>query len=119
MLDLLVIATDGLVVDGETGTAQFGQDAVGELTETSTHVFDLLFAFLGVFIHRKNAQDDILVLDVRCGNELLETLPVLSGVVGLNILGKLGLLHLLLDITLGILLTLVSQFLVEGEATIG
>ena len=117
--DLLVGAAYRLVVDGETGAAQLGQDAVGELAEGGADVLDLLLTLLGVLIHGEHAQDDVLVLDVAGLDELLEAVPVLGGVLGIDIGLHLDALQLLVDILLGVLLTLGSQTVVDGEATIG
>ena len=82
------------------------------------HVLNLLLTLLRILIHRKYAQDNILILDVASLYQFLETFPVLSCVVSLNISIHLSLLHLLLDIALSILLTLVSQLLVQSKTTI-
>ncbi len=116
--DLLVAAADGLVVDGQTGAAQFRQDVVGQLAESLAHVLDLLLTLLRVLVHGEHAKDDLLVLDVAGLHQLLEAFPVLCGVLcgegGLH----LGELHLLLHVLLGVLLTLVGQLLVERHTTI-
>ena len=49
--DLLVAASDCLVVDDKTCTTEFRQDAVSQLTEYGRHVANLLFALLRVLIH--------------------------------------------------------------------
>ena len=117
--NLVVVAADGLVVDNQAGTAKFRQNTVSQLLEGMAHVLDLLLTLLRVLIHGKHAENHLLVLNVGGGYQFLETFPVLGGVAGLNLTLHLGLLHLLLDIAFGILLTLVGQLLVQVKATIG
>ena len=83
-----------------------------------THILNLLLTLLRVLIHREHAQNDVLILDVRSPDQLLETLPVLRGIVRLHITVHLGLLQLLLYVVLRILLTLGSQFLVQSHTTV-
>ena len=117
--DLVIAATHGLVVDGETRTAQLRQDAIGQLTEGGRDVFNLLLTLLGILIHREYAQDDVLVLNVAGLYQFLESLPVLSGVFRIDIGVHLNLLQLLVHILLRHLLTLIGQFVVDAEAAIG
>ena len=79
----------------------------------------MLLAFLRILIHREHAEDNILVLDVAGLYELLESIPVLCGVLGIDIGVHLGLLELILHILLGSILALVSQLVVEVVSTLG
>ena len=80
----------------------------------------MLLTLLGVLVHGEYAQDDILVLDVGSLDQLLETVPVLSRVLGIDgSVGQLGLLQLLLYVLLGSLLALCGQLVVQVVATIG
>ena len=63
-LYLLVVSSYHLVVDGQTCPSQFRQDTVSEFAETGAHVLYLLLTLFGVFIHRENAQNHLLVLNV-------------------------------------------------------
>ena len=51
VLNLLVATSHRLVVDGQTGTAQFRQNTIGQLLEAVTHVLDLLLTLLRILIH--------------------------------------------------------------------
>ena len=86
--------------------------------EGAGDILDLLLALLRILIHRENTQDDVLVLDVGGTHQLLESFPVLSGVLRVEGGGGVGLLHLLLHVLGGSFLTLASQTLVEVVATI-
>ena len=116
--DLLVAATDGLIVDGEARTAQLWQDAIGELTESGRDILNLLLALLWILIHREHAQDDVLVLDIAGLHQFLESLPVLSRVLGIDGSIHLDLLQLFVHVLLRYLLTLVGQLVVDVEATV-
>ena len=64
LFDFVIAAADDVVVDGQTGTAQFRQDFVSQFVESSGEAANLRFALFGVFIHREHADDHFLVLDV-------------------------------------------------------
>ena len=49
------------------------------------HILDLALTDCRIAVHGKNADDEILVLDVRLGNELLEAFPVLTYALDLRI----------------------------------
>ena len=116
---LVVVAADDLIVDGHARTAQLRQDAVGQLAESGAHVLDLALTLFGVFVHREDAQDDILVLYVRCLHELLEAFPVLCGVLGVDVgVGQFCLLELLVNILLGVLLALVGKLVVQLHTSV-
>ena len=117
--NLVVGTAHGLVIDGKAGAAQLGQDAIGQLAESRTDVLDLLLTLLGILIHGEDAQDHILVLDVAGLDQLLEAFPVLSGVFSVDIGVHLDALQLLVDILLGVFLTLGGQTVVDGETAIG
>src|SRR3712207_4991271 len=85
LLDLLIGASDGLVVDNETGTAQLRQHLIGQVTEAFAHVADLLLTFLRVLVHRQHAKNHVLVLHVAGLDELLEAFPVLRGVMRVDV----------------------------------
>ena len=119
LLDLVVASSHSLVVDDHATTAQLRQNAIGELTEALAHVADLALTLLGILIHLQDAQDHVLVLDVAGFDETLEAVPVLSRIVGIDILGiEFGSLDLLLDISLSSVLAFVGQLVVEGIAAI-
>ena len=117
--DLLVAATDGLVVDDEARTAQLRQDAVGQLTEGRGDVLDLLLALLRVFVHRQHAQDDVFVLDVAGFDQFLEAFPVLSRVFRIDRGVHLDFPEFLVDVLLRDFLTLVGQLVVDAETAVG
>ena len=116
--DLVVAAAYDIVVDGQAGTAQLGKNAVGKLTEGLAHVTNLLLALLGIFIHGEHAKDDVLVLDVAGLHKLLEALPVLGGVVCVDIGLHIGLLQRLLHVVLRHILTLAGEAVVVLETTL-
>ena len=118
-LDLFVAAADGLVVDDEACAAQFGQNLVGQFAEAFAHVANLLLALLRVFIHGEHAQDDVLVLDVAGLHQLLEAVPVLRRVVGVDVGLHLGALELSLHVAFADVLALVGQLVVEAETAFG
>ena len=119
LLDLLVAATHHVVIDGHAGTTKLRQDAVGQLAEGGTHIANLLLALLGVFIHRENAQNHLLVLNVRGLHELLETFPVLSRVAGIDGSIHTRFFQRLLYVLLRSVLTLLGQTVVELETALG
>ena len=97
-LNFGIRATDEAIVEREAGTAQLGQHLIGKFAESEGKVADLLFALLGVFVHREDAEDDLLVLDVAGSHEFLEAVPVLCGVFGVDLSGHFHLLELLVDV---------------------
>ena len=116
---MFVASSDSLVVDDHATTAQLRQDAVGELTEAFAHVADLALTLLRILIHLQDTQNYVLVLDVAGLDETLETVPVLSRIVGIDILGiEFGSLDLFFDIAFSGILALVGQFVVEGVTTV-
>ena len=46
----------------------------------------------------ENTEDEVLILKIRFADQFLETFPVLSGIVGLDISVYLGLFDFILDI---------------------
>ena len=118
LTDLVVAAAYNIVVDGQAGTAQLGKNAVGELTEGLAHVTNLLLALLGILIHGEHAKDDVLVLDVAGLHKLLEALPVLGGVVCVDIGLHVGLLQRLLHVVFRHILTLAGEAVVVLETTL-
>lgn len=57
------------------------QHALCEFTEALTHILNLLLTLLWVLIHGEHPQNDILVLDIACLHQFLESLPVLGGIL--------------------------------------
>ena len=54
---------------------------MGKLTKHETDVADFALTFLGVGIHREDAQDKVFVLNVALLYKGAESLPVFGGVV--------------------------------------
>ena len=97
------------------------QNLIGELVEDAGEIANLLLALLGVLIHRENAENKLLVLDIALRHEVLETLPVL----GREICGQFAelsdviLLELILKVSLSILLAVLGQTGVDVERPFG
>ena len=96
-----------------------GQDAVGQFAEGLGDIANLLLTLLRILIHRKHTQDDILVLNVTGLYQLLETVPILCRIIGIDIGIHLQFLQFLIHILLCHLLALSSQFVIEIYATVG
>ena len=118
VLNLLVAASYHLVVDDHTGTAQFGQDAVGQFAEAFTHVTNLLLTLVGILIHGEHAQDDVFILDVTGLHEFLETFPVFCRIATDDVGAHAFAEKLLVDIVFGRELTAVSQVIVEKQSAL-
>ena len=108
LLNLLIAAPNHLIIDDQTAATQLRENAIGQLSEPFAHVSDLLFALLWVFIHRQHTQNHVLILDVAGLNELHKALPVLRGVVRIDVSLHLVAFELLLHIALTYVLTLVG-----------
>ena len=106
--NLVVITSYHFVVDGHAGASQLRQHALCQFAETLTQVFDLLFALLWVLVHGQHAQDDVLVGDIAGLHQFLESLPVLCGVFRTDTAFQFGILHLLANVALRVLLTLIG-----------
>src|SRR3712207_2425156 len=119
LLDLLIGASDGLVVDNATGTAQLRQHLIGQVTEAFAHIANLLLTFLRVLVHRQHAKNHVLVLHVAGLDELLEAFPVLRGVMRVDVGLHLDVLELRFHVLLAVVLTLAGQLVIEAEATFG
>ena len=116
---MLVAATDHIVVHEQAGTTQLGQNAVGNLGVHAAHVANLLLTLFGILIHGEDAQNHLLVLKVALADQLLEAVPVLSGVLGVHVGLHANLLKLALEEFVGNILTLFGQLLVEVVLTVG
>ena len=106
-----------LAVGDEAAAAELRENLVGKSLVNGRHVLDLILTYCRVAVHRKNADDEVLVLDVGSGNKLLEAFPVLTyaldaGLTGLFALGNL------VECLLGALCTLVGKLGVELLATV-
>ena len=117
--NLVVITSYHFVVDGHAGASQLRQHALCQFAEALTQVFDLLFTLLWVLIHGQHAQDDVLVGDIAGLYQFLKSLPVLSSIFRTDTAFQLGILHLLANVALRVLLTLIGQFLVQLHTTVG
>ena len=80
---------------------------------------DTIHTLLRILIHRKHTQDDILVLDIAGLHQLLEAVPVLSRVVGVDVGVHLQLLQFFVYIVLCHLLTLSGELVVQVHTTVG
>ena len=76
--ELLASVVLVLYVSDESCTTKLRKNLLSESCVNCRHVLDLLLADSWVAVHRKNADDEILVLEVRSSNELLESFPVLT-----------------------------------------
>ena len=98
--DLFVAATYYLIVDNHASTTELWEDFLSEFLESEAEVSDLFLTLLWILVHAEHVEDELLVLDVACGNEFLEAFPVLSGIFASNVVSELRLLELLFYIFL-------------------
>ena len=117
--NFIIAATNHAIVHSEASTTKFGEHLISEFAESHREVLDLLFAFFGILIHREDAENHFLVLDVASSYEFLETIPVFSSVFSIYIGVELGLLELIAYVFFSAALTVFSKTSVELQSTIG
>ena len=116
--NFIIAATNHAIVHSEASTTKFGKYLISEFAESYRKVFDLLFAFFGILIHREDTEDHFLVLDVASSNEFLESIPAFCSVFGIYIGVELRLFELSVHILLCRTFTIFSESSVEFESTL-
>ena len=117
--NFIIAAANHAIVHSEASTTKFGKHLISKFAESHRKVFDLLFAFFGILIHREDTEDYFLVLDVASSNEFLESIPVFCSVFGIYIGVELRLFELSVHILLCRTFTVFSKPSVELQSTIG
>ena len=116
-LHLGVALTGDLHVVDQLGAAQFRQHVLFEFAVNRRHVLDLVLALGRRIVHAQHLKNQILVLDVRLLDHLLETFPVLAVTGSVDIETVLG--QDLLDGLATGLATCAGQLVVELLRTVG
>lgn len=117
LLDFGVGATFDIHVGDQLRTAQLRQNLLSQHFEHSRHALDLLVALYRVVLHSQHLKNQILVFDVRCGNQFLEAFPVLT--VSGDVVFRVNARELLGDRFLTALATLLRELVVELHRTVG
>ena len=124
-VDILVNESEKLVagvilvfyVSDESCAAELRKNGALKGSVDLRHVLDLVLANCRIAIHRKDAEDKVLVLEVGVGYERLEAFPVLTYALELRI-GDILALHDLVPCLVGRLRTLVGELVVEGFSAV-